>query len=241
MSDSVDHTERWHDEIAAYALHALDDREAALVARHLEGCGSCAERLRWISPAVDVIPASVAQKAPPPELRRKLMVIVNEEAAPVSASARHARLPRWLPSFEGISLRPVLAGAAALLLLAAGVGGYALRDETSPPGPEVQTYAAVSEAEGSNASGTLRVNGDEGSLRVANLPATEKGQVYQAWIKDSEGSIHPSSVFVLSDDGTGAVSIPAGLSSADRVMVTREPKGGSVSPHESPLLVAQLD
>ncbi|MEO7197170.1 MAG: anti-sigma factor [Solirubrobacterales bacterium] len=247
MSEIIDHHVRWHDEIAAYALDAMDEREAAILEQHLHECDACAERFRWLAPAVDVIPASVAQLEPPPQLRKQLMTIVREEAkaagadaAPARSSSRGEGRRRWLPSFAGFALRPALAGAAALLLLIAGVGGYELRNETSP-GSSVQTYAATAAANAPAASGSLRVDGDQGSLRVTNLPPTERGQVYQAWIKDSEGSVHPSSVFVLSDDGTGAVGIPAGLSGAEQVMVTREPKGGSQSPHENPLISASLD
>lgn len=241
MSERAEHRDRWHDDIAAYALHALDEREGALVEHHLEDCSECAERLRWISPAVDVIPASVAPVPPPPELRERLMAIVNEEAAAERSAAAPARRERrsWLPSFDGFSLRPALASAAALLLVA-GVAGYELRNETSPSTPEAQIYTAQALA-GSGASGSLKVDGDEGSLRVTNLPPTKRGDVYQAWIKDKQGSVHRSSVFVLSDDGTGAVSIPSGLSDAARVMVTREPKGGSKAPTEDPLLAADLD
>lgn len=243
MSEFAEHSERWHDDIAAYALHALDMREAALLEHHLEGCGECAERLRWIMPAVNVVPSSVVQHAPPPELRSRLMAIVEEEAAAAGsagAPAQPERRFRWLPSFEGFALRPTLAGAAVVMLLVAGVAGYELRNETASDAPSIRSFAAKSLTEGSLASGTLDVDGDQGSLRVSNLPPTEKGDVYQAWIKDNEGSVHPSSVFVVSDDGTGAVSIPSGLFEADKVMVTREPKGGSELPTEDPLLAAEL-
>jgi hypothetical protein len=88
------------------------------------------------------------------------------------------------------------------------------------------------------------VEGDRGALTVANLPPTGPGEVYQAWVQDSPehgGAVHPSSVFVVSDDGSGHVAIPHGLSAAERVMVTREPKGGSEKPHESSVLTADLD
>ena len=243
MSEFAEHSERWHDDIAAYALHALDKREAALLEHHLEGCGGCAERLRWIMPAVNVVPSSVVQHAPPPELRSRLMAIVEEEAAAggsAGAPAQPERRFRSLPSFEGFARWPTLAGAAVVMLLVAGVAGYQLRNETASDTPATQSFTAESLAQGSLASGTLNVDGDQGSLRVSNLPPTRKGDVYQAWIKDDEGSVHPSSVFVVSDDGTGSVSIPSGLLEADKVMVTREPKGGSKLPTEDPLLAAEL-
>ena len=76
------------------------------------------------------------------------------------------------------------------------------------------------------------------------MPATKPGEVYQAWVEDSPeagGAIHPSSVFVVDEDGVGDVAIPHGLEDAERVMVTREPKGGSEKPHESALMTATLD
>lgn len=246
MSNFTEHSERWHDEIAAYVLDALDEREVRTFEEHLDGCSECAERLRWMSPAVDVIPASVSQQAPPPELRERLMAIVNEEAgvaeSPTRASAPADRKRRWLPSFDGFAMRPALAGAAAVLLLVAGVAGYGLRDESG--GSDVQTFAAVSESSGSLASGSLEVDGDEGSLHVENLPPTQRGEVYQAWVQEPSGkeggTIRPSSVFVVSDDGSGDVSIPHGLGGAAKVMVTREPEGGSEKPSENPVLTAEL-
>ena len=52
---------------------------------------TAATRLRWLSPAVDVLPAAVEQRTPPPSLRENLMATVRAEAAP---SARRRREPR---------------------------------------------------------------------------------------------------------------------------------------------------
>ena len=45
------------DDLAAYALGALDEREAGAIEDHLDGCERCRERLRWLAPAVDLLPA----------------------------------------------------------------------------------------------------------------------------------------------------------------------------------------
>ncbi len=58
-----------HDDLAAYALGALDPGEAAALERHLAGCPACSERLLWLRPAVDLVPASVRQVEPPASLR----------------------------------------------------------------------------------------------------------------------------------------------------------------------------
>jgi len=243
-TERIEHSRRWHDDLAAYSLDALDERETALLEHHLEGCGDCAERMRWFAPAVDVLPAAVPQLDPPPELRVRLLEIVEGEAAEEQAAearpagGRRRRLS--VPLFGSFALRPALAGFGVCLLLVAGVAGYSLRDDTSV---RVDTYSAVPTDEASIASGTLEVTGDEGSLRVANLPATEEGDVYQAWVqhKGNDGGIIPSSVFVLHDDMTAEVPIPRGLDGAAQVMVTREPAGGSKKPTEGALLIAEID
>lgn len=241
MSTAEGHAARWDDEVAAFALEALDERESRVVAEHIAGCDRCAERLRWLSPAVDVIPAAVVQQEPPPELRARLMEIVEREAASerTHAPVRRSLLDRL--GLSGFALRPAMAGLAAFLLLAAGVLVYALQDDGEPGS---QVYAAVGQGQGSLAEGTLRVDGDSGVLEVRGLPAAERGEVYQAWVEDRPelgGEVHPSSVFVVPENGVGNVAIPHGLERAERVMITREPRGGSETPHESSLLTAELE
>lgn len=240
MSERSEHSDQWNDELAAYALDALDEREAVLLENHVEDCAICAERLRWLAPAVDMLPAAVPQQQPPPELRARLMEVVNSEAAPRRSAAPAEGTRSWRDRL-GLSgwMRPALAGLAAVLLIAAGVAGYSLREDST----DVRTYAATATDERSLASGMLEVNGDEGSLRVANLPPAGNEEVYQAWIQHvgPNGRITPSSVFVVHDDGVGEVAIPLGLEGADKVMVTREPEGGSEKPTEGALLIANLD
>lgn len=243
MREPIEHGEGWQAELAAYALDALDQSERTAIERHLGGCDACRERVRWLSPAVDVLPAAVAQQQPPPPLRERLMAIAEQEASlaprPAARPAPASRRSSWRSALSGFSLRPALAGLAVALLLAAGILGYSLRDDGSP---ETRTFAAVPLEEDSPAAGTLSVSGDQGTLEVRNLPAAGRHEVYQAWIRRTgdEGATVPSSVFVLSKDGSGSVAIPSGLEGAQEVMVTREPVGGSEKPHEGALVVAKL-
>ncbi len=246
MSGRSEHPQGWRDELAAHILGVLDGREAKRAERHLAGCEACREWVGWLAPAVDMLPATVAQQDPPPALRDRLMAIVEEEAAPVveSATPRVAAPQRrsWLQSFSGLSLRPALAGLGVAMLLAAGVViGSSLGDDD--PSLQARTYAAVPVSGGSPAEGTLTVEGDSGSLDVRNLPPTRRHEVYQAWIRRTGdgGGIVPSTPFVLAKDGSGHVRIPSGLEGAQEVLVTREPVGGSEKPHESPLILAKLE
>ncbi len=83
MSDAQDHRS-WRADIAAYLLGGLEPDETAALETHLEGCERCREELRWLQPAVDLLPESVEQLEPPPQLRERLMAEVGAagDAAP---------------------------------------------------------------------------------------------------------------------------------------------------------------
>jgi anti-sigma factor RsiW len=231
--DRAAHRERWAGELAAYALDALDPADRRGVEEHVDGCEACTARLRWMQPAVDVLPATVAPQSPPPRLKRRIMDVVEREAPA-------ARRP-WL-RLGGMRLRPVLAGLAVVVLIGVAAG-YAIRDGGSGGQADTDEVIAAHPEGGSGASGRLEVDGDKGMLHVTNLPPIRGGEVYQAWIEDKSsagGAMHASSVFVVSGDGVGDVAIPHGLADARRVMITREPKGGSAHPSEDSLLTADM-
>jgi anti-sigma factor RsiW len=75
--------ERYRGDLAAYALGALEEREAAELQSHLADCEACRMELRWLQPAVDLLPRSVEQLVRPAGLRKRLM-------APVRGEARYA-------------------------------------------------------------------------------------------------------------------------------------------------------
>lgn len=233
--------ERWHDEIAGYVLGALSPVEAERLERHMEGCPACAERADWLSPAVDVIPASVPQHDPPPALRARLMEVVNAEAAEAGAASTATAPPTrrsWfsLPGLRGLSLRPALAGFAVVLLVVAGVVGYSLR---GGDGVDSRTVEAIAAKPDASASGTVEVRGDSGTLSVENMPPAGDGEVYQAWLV-RDGKVEPSSVFVLSSNGSGRAAIDHGLEGAERLMITQEPEGGSITPKGVVMMSADL-
>jgi anti-sigma-K factor RskA len=231
------------DDLAAYALGALGADDAVVLERHLEGCESCNARLRWLSPAVDLLPATVQQRTPPPSLRENLMTTVRAEAVAGDAAAEPARDPAspresWWAGFRGLMLRPAT-GMAVLILLVVGVGaGYLLRGS----GTAEPTTALVKAEPLNNAvpvSATLERSGDSATLHVHELPAINSDEVYEVWVQRA-GVMEPRSTFVLSMDGTAEAAVPGPLEGGQAVFVTREPRGGSRQPTTKPLLSAQL-
>jgi anti-sigma-K factor RskA len=218
----------WEEELAAYALGALDTEEAEVVEAHLAGCERCRADLRWLEPAIELIPESVPQVSPPPSLRADLMTVVNREARAEERARSPARWRSWL-------LRPATALAAALAVVA-GIVGYSLRGEEE--GPAVSEVEVAPRVEGAVA--VLEHEGDAGTLRVGNVPELEGDEVYQVWIRHGD-SVEPSSAFRPDADGAAAANIPSGLEDADQVMVTREPRAGAQEPSADPILTAELD
>lgn len=226
------------DDLAAYALGALDPNEARVLEKHLQSCPGCAGRLRWLRPAVELVPASVPQVSPPRALRERLLAVAYEEAPapePVARSVPASRpglLARLMP------VRPALATLAAATLLGVGlVGGYALWGDD---GDGARSFAVRSLSQRIEASGSVRVEGSSGTLALENLPALRGDRVYQVWVRRGE-AVLPSSVFVRDHAGEGQVAIPDLPPDAEEVLVTREPAGGSETATTAPVLSAALD
>ena len=229
------HEER-RDDLAAYALGALEPADAAELERHLADCEWCRARLRWLQPAVDVLPASVEQLTPPERLRDRLLTTVRNEAAleaeatPARKQARTGRRRDW----GGFLLRPATAVAAVALIVVGVAAGYALRggdDDTAT------TVAALAKAPGDMSAELVR-EGDTGTLHLRNMPELDRDEVYEVWVQRGD-VMEPGTTFVASRDDSAMAAVD-GLDGADAVLVTREPYGGSEQPTTKPLLEAPL-
>jgi RNA polymerase sigma-70 factor (ECF subfamily) len=231
---------QWEDDIAAYALGALDESETARLELHLAGCQPCRADLRWLAPAVDVLPASVEQVAPPPDLRGRIVAAVagDRDHEGFLTPSRPQPSGRW--SLRRLaSPRLALAGAAAIVALVAGLaGGYALRGDDDGPSSAATTFPARVLAPGSTATASLLRSGDSWTLDVRDMPAPPDGAVYQVWLRHDRRMV-PSVLFVPSRDRHARVVLPARVSQADEVLVTREPSGGSSAPTSGPMLAAE--
>lgn len=216
------------DELAAYLLGALEPGEAAALERHLAECEECRTELAWLRPAVQVLPESVERVEPPPQLRMRVMEQVRAEAggrsrqAPASDNAGGRRRLAFL--------RPAV-GLTAVLVVAAGIAGYAIRDG-GESGSDATTVAA-----GKPPGVTARMvrEGDSGTLRLANLHRLPPDEVLQAWVQRGARVESAKTLFVPNADGT-AIAVIEGMEGVDAVMVTAEPRGGSIHPTSEPIV-----
>ena len=229
--------ERYRDDLAAYALGVLEEREAAELQGHLAGCETCRAHLLWLQAAVDLLPRSVEQLEPPARLRRRLTATVRAEARQASRAGIERPEPSRLRDWGALLWRPATAVAAGVLILAGAAAGYLLHE----PGESSSLVTArPSRAAPATVAGTLERHDGSAILSMTRLPALPSNQVYEVWVR-RDGALQPSSLFVPRRDRTADAAVPGPLDNADAVLVTREPRGGSQHPTSPPLLQADLN
>ena len=219
---------------AAYVLGALEPAEARAFARHLERCAICRAEVDALAPVLDALPASAPAYSASRGLRRRVLRAARAEAkqapalrnaaAPRNASApRNAPAPRDPPARRRRVRFPASALAACLalgLVLAFAVLSVLLR---SSPSPERTIRATVGAAE-------LRLAGGRGELIVDHLPAPAANRTYELWLVKGQRRPVPSTLFAVTSDGTADIGVPGGLHGLRSLLVTVEPRGGSLVP-----------
>ena len=232
--------ERFHDDVGAYLLGALDEPERDAFERHFDGCRVCQDELARLRVAVEVLPRAVDQYAPPPSLKRALMEQVRAEAAPATRARR--RLAERL-GLASVLRRPELAMVATSFVLIVGLlSGYAISKlGGGGGGQEVRTTAAsVDRARLGDARAALRVpeGGQGAQLDVSGMPQPPPGHVYEVWLQRG-GRAEPGPLFSVDREGHGVAAVPGDMDGVQAVLVTRERRGGARAPSEQPVVTAR--
>ncbi|MCW2999690.1 MAG: hypothetical protein JWN65_3239 [Solirubrobacterales bacterium] len=220
----------------AYLLRALPEDEHAAFAAHLGICRACRQEVAQLQVVVDTLPIAAPQLAPPPELKDRIMRVVDAEADLLRAAgpeadrvpARQARRSRrW---GAGLLLRPAVAGGLASILIAVGVAGGVLLSDDGTSTPPTRSLAAEVSTAGSTA--VVALQGDRAALHVTNLPSAPAGKVYQVWIQRPGADPQPTRTLfnVRKGDGSAVVPIQERVHRGERLLVTDEPDGGSLTP-----------
>ncbi len=217
---------------APYALGALTDEEHGAFRAHMERCAVCREEVA----SLQVLAAALGEAAPqvraPAQLKRSVMSEVHADANRRTSSeserithTRGAPRMRWWPALASA----VIVAAAIALALVAIV-----------PGAGGGTRVITAQVTPAHAHATLRVSGGHGQLRIAGMPQSPPGHVYQLWIKRSGGPLPTDALFTVAAGGTATVGVPGSVNGVKEVMVTAEPLGGSPAPTSTPVIVARV-
>lgn len=230
------------DLLGAYALGAVDSREAEAMRAFVSSDALAAEELAELMAAADALAMSVEPMTPPPGLRGRIAEAILEESAltppawavPPYQPRAPLPVPTPLPPAP-TPIRPEVAipfwqrptpwaaAAAALLLVTLGLLFWNLQLQsqvTSVPTPEVIALAPDPNL-APDASGEVRYSPEEQLflVDVRDLPPLPAGYVYEVWLINDEGA-SPAGVF---DQPTDQHAIVANRAQYDLLAITVEP------------------
>lgn len=251
----------------AFALDALPADESAAVLAHLASCPDAHELIGELVEVAGLLPFLVDEVEPPTSLRSNLIAaaLASEDAPaspamsnPAAGSVRQGMLQAVPGRDAGAApsrrsnrsrwLSPALMAAAALLVVAVGLGiwnvGLQRRlDSRSTPRDQQAVLTAL--ASGAQVTPLTSENGIQAQLVrpagngtayvVGTMPAPPPGKAYQAWL------IHdgrPVGAGVFKSSGFAIMPIRGDLNGAQLLAFTLEPEQGSNAPTQP--IVAQV-
>jgi hypothetical protein len=190
---------------------------------------------------VDTLPAGAPRLPAPPELKRRIMAVVEAEAELLRASGpeadRVAPVAARRGLFGRLPARPGRALAlACTILVFGGLAGIAI-EHGRDGGPSTRTVQAAVTGQGRAA---LELTGSRAALKLDGVPSLPKGRVYQVWfVKPGRSAPEPThTLFNVRRDGRATVAIEESVKGVRQVLVTAEPDGGSRQPTSAPVISA---
>jgi anti-sigma-K factor RskA len=220
------------DDLALYALDALEADETEEIEAHLEMCALCRLELAAHEEAL----GALIEDGPPPELWDAVQSQIRaDEVAPINGTALHPVGPNLAHLDQsarrrGMRRRLALLAAAAAVVAVVGVGvGTQLDNDgagtlagVSMDGP---TVAVLADAHGADVARVV-ANDDGDVLVLEKLPPLAAQREYQLWSVDGA---RPVSLGVLGDGHDEAVPLSLPASTA-KLAISEEPAGGSITP-----------
>jgi len=259
MSESHD---AFLDDVAAYAIGALEPNDASRVRSHLQSCAQCREELQALAPTVTAIGisaeactnASSGAIAPPSSLLKAR--IMREVRANPGARRPESSSVRLWPAY-------LVAAAALALALLSSLSNISLTARLHQAQSDVEVATARSYALASDLTEARTMISDLASaqakhyplnggdvVRVADrlyltmqrMPVAPRGKVYQAWTRGKGSTtMAPSLTFVPDAHGVAVIHLPVNGAATSVVAVTVEPEGGSKTPTSAPIALATLN
>lgn len=223
----------------AYALDALDAEERADFERHLADCPACRAEVDSLREAAAEL-AVLTEVAPPASLRARVLADVATVRPLPPVVARRGRGRRWMP---------LLAAAAAVVLVGGGLAWQPWRDDNRPPAlSAVERVAQAPDAQRIRTDvpggGSVTIYRSSAQKRVAivaeNLPDPPKGHVYEMWLQDDQGAMKPAGLIPSGGAAAEMVLSGASATAATGAGMTVEPAGGSSAPTTDPLMVVEF-
>lgn len=192
------------DEISSYLLGELDPEAAGSFERRMSGDAVLRDEVERLRPVVERLHELSDEAWAPPE--PPPLELPSEDGA-----APERRRPRWrLPI---LTLRPVAAAVASVLLLAVGVGaGVLVSGGGSGDGGATEQSLGLSRIDDGpgGAHGSVLVSADRtrAEVDVRGLEPSGAGRFYELWLLDEDGKTIALGSFRVGAGGRADVQIP---------------------------------
>jgi anti-sigma-K factor RskA len=245
--------ERFEDLKDAYVLGALPEEERLSFEDYLAAHPERQAEIDELGAVAGLLAFSPQEQEPPPELRRRVMEVVEAEPRRVRGRSTFAKVGDYL------SVRSLALGAAALLVIGLLSWNVLLQVQVQDLQGQVenaqgQVQDLQGELEVAQQSQTIKLKGtwaEQGAMAevasmqknqiilvARNMPSVPEDKTCQIWV--IKGDV-PKSSGLFQPDGNGtATPITNSITKADVIAVTVEPAGGSKKPTSDPVLLADL-
>ncbi|HEY7604129.1 MAG TPA: anti-sigma factor [Gaiellaceae bacterium] len=190
-----------HEQVAAYALDALDEDERRAYEEHLAGCERCREELAGLADTAGALGLASGAADPPDALRGRILDAARAEGPSNVVAIGSARRRRFA----------VVGGVAAAVAAAALAIGL---------------YAALSGG-GTSKELAVSVGGGVARATVSGFDAAPAGKTYELWVIEGK-TPRPAGLFEGGDEQVITLTRPAPAGST--VAVTLERAGGATTP-----------
>jgi hypothetical protein len=218
-------TEHPREDLAAFAVGALDASDARRVGSHVDQCSACradAEAFGEVAWAI----ADASARTPPAALRERVLAVSRDAGQAQSWIARLAEVVR----------RPVplaIPVALALLLVVSVAGLRAARSDADSYAAAIAGVAggrvvSLAPTGGFDAHGALVVPASGAPYLLLQVPPPPSGKTWEAWVVRGENPLPAG----ITGERSGVITLvlTQSVSPGDAIVVTVEDAGGTTSP-----------
>lgn len=248
--------EQFAEDLALYAMGALEAAERVALEKHLNQCAACRRELQELQRDTALLALSVPSHTAPPQAHQRFMsAIAAQPRAVQRQEGREWRM--WIPSM-----------AAVAVAVAIVIGLWRHNIDLQRELTDLQKSNVQQQEQLRSANEVLATLTDPDATRftltaiparpqpqgkviyahnrrsliflASNMPALPPQKAYELWLIPASGAPIPAGVFKPDAKGSATVvnpPLPAGVE-AKTFAVTVEPDGGSAAPTSQPILVA---
>ena len=242
--------EQFADDLALYALNALDDQAKTALEQHLKDCASCRRELEQLRGNASLLALSTSGPRPPARSKARLMDAIASESR-VQAQVQKPRL-HWWAALGWLATAAMLVFSVTLWRQNAQLKSTIVKSTEFMEGERIKNAQARQRMEILSASdatpyellpvsiknmppsGKVVYSRERGGLvfLASNLNPLPAGKAYELWLIPAQGAPMPAGVFKPDTHRSAMVvnpPMPSGIE-AKAFAITIEPEEGSKVP-----------